>query len=219
MCLFSDICCHVVLLHYTIKTRNSDTRFGQAKWMHSLDCRSAVRLVTVVWNILWTFCVSLRTAAGSSDTWGYTWRRHSSDCAHKGSKGHWTFKIFQALLLHGDVRSNMADASFICFVLWTTGTTWSYDRLVSFLLLHFFLLRHPFFLLSSCFLILPTSFEFLSWYCFFDSGVTFFFLLCPGTPHTCMDITVHTNSLSLCLSTTSAVKRGTALHFLNFETL
>ena len=154
MCLFSDICCHVVLLHYTIKTRNSDTRFGQAKWMHSLDCRSAVRLVTVVWNILWTFCVSLRTAAGSSDTWGYTWRRHSADCAHKGSKGHWTFKIFQALLLHGDVRSNMADASFICFVLWTTGTTWSYDRLVSFLLLHFFFTKtsiFPSFVLFSYF--------------------------------------------------------------------
>jgi hypothetical protein len=44
-------------------------------------------------------------------------------------------------------------------------------------------------------------------------------MLFPRMPHTFMIITVHTNSLSLCLSITSPGKRGTAWHFLYFETL
>jgi hypothetical protein len=39
-----------------------------------------------------TFRVSFPTVAGSSDTWGYTWRRHNADCVQQGSKGHWMFK-------------------------------------------------------------------------------------------------------------------------------
>ena len=48
--------------------------------------------------------------------------------------------------------------------------------------------------------------------------VVSFFVLFPDTPHTCMIITSHPNSLSLCMNTTSPGNGGPALHFLHFET-
>ena len=180
---------------YCIQSKHtSEAGFGQT------EQRWRIRGTQKCWpagdscRIFGKFRMSLRTAAGSSDTWGYTWRRNNADCEHQGYNRHWVFKISDSASERSCPLTNTADASFLCCILWTTETTCSYDRLYH-SCCYPFSLRHPsfvFFFFLVCLRVLNT----FSCYRFFGSRFLkfvrmFFFVLFPRTPHTRMIITAH----------------------------
>jgi hypothetical protein len=92
-------------------------------------------------------CVSLRTAAGSSDTWGYTWRSHNSDCAHQGHNGHWVSKIWVAVFWKELSLTNIAGCFFPLLHSVNNGDNLKLRPSLSFTLLPFFI-KTSLFLLS-----------------------------------------------------------------------
>jgi hypothetical protein len=147
MCLFTDICCRVRWLLYTIQTHKNEAGFGQAQRIGRM-C-GTVEMLTEWWqssNIRESFVRLFGTAAGSSDTWGYTWRRHNGDCAHQGYNGHWVFKIFGFCFLNGSVTNKY---SLRLLPLLYSLNNWDNLKLrpsLSFVLLPFsILLRHSYF--------------------------------------------------------------------------